>query len=68
VQEILREGSGGIIQIAQVFSTPYMRQGLESARERMVALVSLYLENESQGSFDRAIELINQKEFLELSK
>jgi hypothetical protein len=34
----------------------------------MVALVSLYLEHESQGSVDRAIDLINQREFLDLSK
>lgn len=68
VQEILEEGGDGIIQIAEAFSTPYLRPRLESARDRMVALVSLYLENESQGSFERAINLINQKEFLELSK
>lgn len=35
---------------------------------RMISLVSLYLESESQGDIDRAIELIWQKSILELSR
>ena len=48
VDEILGSGPKGIVQIAKVFGTPNLRPDLVAAQNRIVNLVSLYLENTSE--------------------
>jgi hypothetical protein len=48
IEQILRDGPKGIIQIAQTFENPHMRGGVEAAQRRFISLISLYLENESE--------------------
>ncbi|MBP9780107.1 hypothetical protein KBD33_05825 [Candidatus Gracilibacteria bacterium] len=68
IESILEDGPHGVFQIAQKFEKPGIYTGLERARDRMVALVSLYLEEVTHGDIQRAINLINEKSILELSR
>ena len=48
------EAPKGMVQIARYFGTEYLRPDLEKARERMVQLISLYLQESCQGDLHRA--------------
>lgn len=47
IDEILENGPKGMIQIAHIFGTEYLRPDLLKAKNRIVNLVNLYLENAS---------------------
>ena len=58
----------GMVQIARYFGSEFLRPELEKARERLVNLVSLYLESNSGGDLRRAAESLRDHSFLSRSK
>ncbi|HEY9098633.1 MAG TPA: hypothetical protein VIN38_07175 [Thiobacillus sp.] len=62
------EFTKGIIQIANFFGTAYLRPDLELALHRMVNLISLHLEDISDGDIQTAANLLSDKTLLSLSK
>ena len=65
---ICEEAPKGIVQIARYFGTEYLRPDLELARDRLVNLVSLYLEDSTDGDLDRAVQELRDHSFLSRSK
>jgi hypothetical protein len=65
---IRRDAPKGIVQIARYFGTEFLRPELERARERMVALIGLHLEDASGGDLDRAAQLLRDHSLLSRSK
>ena len=63
-----QEGPKGMVQIARYFGTEYLRPDLERARDRLVNLVSLYLEETSGGDLQRAAEDLRDHSLLSRSK
>jgi hypothetical protein len=68
LEQIAADAPKGIVQIARYFGSEFLRPELERARERMVNLVSLYLESSCQGSLKRAAESLRDHSFLSRSK
>ena len=68
LDQIAADAPKGIVQIARYFGSEFLRPELERARERMVNLVSLYLESTCQGSLKRAAESLRDHSFLSRSK
>lgn len=62
------EGPKGMVQIARYFGNEFLRPDLEKARDRMVNLVSLYLENSCQGDLRQAAESLRDFSLLSRSK
>jgi hypothetical protein len=58
----------GMVQIARYFGTEFLRPELEKARDRMVNLVSLYLEHSCGGDLRKAAESLRDHSFLSRSK
>ena len=58
----------GMVQIARYFGNEFLRPDLEKARERIVNLVSLYLEHSTRGDLQQAAESLQQQSFLSRSK
>lgn len=58
----------GIVQIARYFGSEFLRPELEKARDRMVNLVSLYLEHSTGGDLQQAAESLRDNSFLSRSK
>ena len=58
----------GMVQIARYFGTEFLRPELERARERMVNLVSLYLEYSCNGDLQLAAESLRDSSVLSRSK
>lgn len=65
---ICQEAPKGMVQIARYFGTEYLRPDLETARDRLVNLVSLYLEHSTGGDLDRAAESLRDHSLLSRSK
>lgn len=65
---ICSDAPKGMVQIARYFGTEFLRPELELARDRMVNLVSLYLEHSSGGDVQRAAEDLRDHSFLSRSK
>ena len=67
--ELIRtEAPKGMVQIARYFGSEFLRPEIEKARERMVSLVSLYLETSCQGDLRQAAESLRDHSFLSRSK
>ena len=66
--EINTDAPKGMVQIARYFGSEYLRPELENARERIVNLVSLYLENTSGGDLQKAAESLRDHSFMSRSK
>lgn len=62
------EGPKGMVQIARYFGNEFLRPDLEKARDRMVNLISLYLENSCQGDLHQAAESLRDFSLLSRSK
>ncbi len=62
------EGPKGMVQIARYFGNEFLRPDLEKARDRMVNLVSLYLENSCHGDLRQAAESLRDFSLLSRSK
>ena len=58
----------GMVQIARYFGTEFLRPELEKAKDRIINLVSLYLENSSGGDLRLAAESLRDHSFLSRSK
>ena len=58
----------GIVQIARYFGSEYLRPELEKAKDRMLNLISLYLEHSTDGDVHKAAELLRDHSFLSRSK
>ena len=65
---ICQDAPKGMVQIARYFGTEFLRPELEKARDRMVNLVSLYLEHTSGGDLHLAAEALRDNSFLSRSK
>ena len=65
---ICTDAPKGMVQIARYFGTEFLRPELEVAKNRMVNLVSLYLENASEGDLQQAAQLLRDQSFLSCSK
>ena len=65
---ICTDAPKGMVQIARYFGSEYLRPELEKARDRMVNLVSLYLESSTGGDLQRAAESLRDDSFLSRSK
>ncbi len=62
------EAPKGMVQIARYFGTEYLRPDLEKARERIVNLVSLYLQESCEGDLQRAAQALRDHSLLSRSK
>lgn len=62
------DGPKGMVQIARYFGNEFLRPDLEKARDRMVNLVSLYLENSCHGDLRQAAESLRDFSLLSRSK
>lgn len=58
----------GMVQIARYFGNENLRPELEKAKDRLVNLVSLYLEHSSSGDLRQAAESLRDHSFLSRSK
>jgi hypothetical protein len=65
---ICADAAKGIVQIARYFGSEYLRPELERAKDRMVNLVSLYLELTCAGDLQKAAESLRDHSFLSRSK
>lgn len=62
------EAPKGMVQIARYFGSEYLRPELEQAKNRIVNLVSLYLEQTTGGDLRKAAESLRDNSFLSRSK
>ncbi|MDI1245959.1 MAG: hypothetical protein PSV24_11205 [Rhodoferax sp.] len=62
------EAPKGMVQIARYFGSEYLRPELEKARDRLVNLVSLHLQDESSGELRVAAALLRDHSLLSRSK
>lgn len=66
---IINDASTGSVQIAEYFgNSSHLRQHLEDAKNKMVSLVSLYLEHTCDGDLFQAAQLLKDKPFRALSR
>ena len=65
---ICADAPKGMVQIARYFGSEFLRPELEKAKDRMVNLVSLYLEASSDGDLRQAAESLRDHSFLSRSK
>ena len=68
IEAICQEAPKGMVQIARYFGTEFLRPELEKAKDRIVNLVSLYLEHSSGGDLRLAAESLRDNSFLSRSK
>ena len=68
LEQICVEAPKGMVQIARYFGSEFLRPEIEKARERMVNLVSLYLETSCQNDLRQAAESLRDHSFLSRSK
>lgn len=62
------EAPKGMVQIARYFGSEFLRPELEKARERMVNLISLYLQESCDGDLQAAAQSLRQHSLLSRSK
>jgi hypothetical protein len=65
---ICAEAPKGMVQIARYFGSEFLRPELEKAKDRMVNLVSLYLQSTTSGNLQKAAESLRDHTFLSRSK
>ena len=65
---IAEEAPKGMVQIARYFGSEYLRPELEKARDRLVNLVSLHLQDASGGDLRAAATLLRDHTLLSRSK
>lgn len=68
LEAICTDAPKGMVQIARYFGNEFLRPDLEKARERIVNLVSLYLESSCGGDLKKAAESLRDNSFLSRSK
>ena len=65
---ICTDAPKGMVQIARYFGNEFLRPELEKAKDRLVNLVSLYLESTTGGDLRQAAESLQGHSFLSRSK
>ena len=68
LDEIATSAPKGMVQIARYFGSEFLRPELEKAKDRIVNLVSLHLEEATGGDLRQAAELLQANSFLSRSK
>lgn len=69
IDEIINDAATGSIQIAEYFGySPHLRKNLEESTKLMVSLVSLYLEDTTNGALEKAAQLLKEKSFRSISR
>jgi hypothetical protein len=68
LEVICTEAPKGMVQIARYFGSEYLRPEIEQAKNRIVNLVSLYLEHSTGGNVQLAAESLRENSFLSHSK
>jgi hypothetical protein len=69
IAEIISDAATGSIQIAEYFGeSSHLRKSLETSKQHMVSLVSLYLEASTGGELNKAALLLKEKPFRALSR
>ena len=69
IDEMINDAATGTIQIAEYFgATAHLRENLQQASVWMASLVSLHLENASNGDLQLAAQMIKEKSFRTLSR
>jgi len=63
-----QEAPKGMVQIARYFGTEFLRPDLELAKDRMVNLISLYLEESNDGDLGRSAQALCEHSLLSRSK
>lgn len=63
-----QEAPKGMVQIARYFGTEYLRPDLERAKDRLVNLISLYLEDTTGGDLHKAAHALRDHSLLSRSK
>ena len=68
IDAIRADAPKGMVQIARYFGNEFLRPDLEKAKDRLINLVSLYLENSSGGDLRLAAGSLRDSSFLSHSK
>jgi hypothetical protein len=68
LQALRIDGAKGMVQIAGFFGTAFLRANLDAARNRLIALASLYLEDYSGGDLHKAAMSLRDNSFLSHSR
>jgi hypothetical protein len=68
ISAIVDDGPKGMVQIAEYFGTQYLRPNIDEARQRIVNLVSLFLEEQSGGDLEKAAHSLRDGSFLSHSR
>ena len=69
IDEIINDAVKGSLQIAEYFDESiHLRKNLELSMNRMVSLVSLYLEDATDADLDKAAQLLKDQPFRALSR
>ncbi|MET3118079.1 hypothetical protein AAKU64_002305 [Undibacterium sp. GrIS 1.8] len=68
ISAIETEAPKGMVQMAEVFGSKYLRPEIDMAQKRIVNLVSLYLKQSTQGDLTLAAKMISDNTFLTLSR
>jgi hypothetical protein len=68
LEAISADAPKGMVQIARYFGSEFLRPEIEKAKDRMVNLVSLYLESTCSGDLQRAAQSLQDHSFLSRSK
>jgi hypothetical protein len=68
LEVMAQEAPKGMVQIARYFGSEFLRPELEKARERLVNLVSLHLEDATSGDVHAAAVLLRDHSLLSRSK
>ena len=67
-EAMAQEAPKGMVQIARYFGSEFLRPELEKARERLVNLISLHLEDSTHGDVHAAAALLRDNTLLSRSK
>ena len=68
LDQIANDAPKGMVQIARYFGNEFLRPEIEKAKERIVNLVSLYLEDACSGDLHVAAESLRDYSFMSRSK
>ena len=65
---MIADAAKGTVQVAAFFGTSHLHTDLENARQRIVNLISLYLEHTFSGDLQKAAESLRDNTFLSHSR
>lgn len=65
---MIEDAAKGTVQVAAFFGTSHLHTDLENARQRIVNLISLYLEHTFSGDLQKAAESLRDNTFLSHSR